>query len=92
MEWRTHGDGVARRIDYLENDHCCQLFCRASVWLQERGLQADGPVGHAPSKLMRSRDLVETVVGQLAQDRFALIHSRDVDCEECLDAWNSVPC
>jgi aminoglycoside N3'-acetyltransferase len=84
-------DGMTTRIDYLENDHCCQLFRRAGDWVTRRGQQSEGPVGHAPAKLMRSRDLVDTVLPHLERDPFALVHPREVDCEECADAWRSVP-
>lgn len=40
-----HGRRV--RVDYVENDHCCQRFALADGWLRARGLQAEGPVGMA---------------------------------------------
>lgn len=79
------------RIDYLENDHCCRRFTQANRWLKARGLQAEGIVGHARAKLMRARDLIDTVLPHLARDPFALIHPRDADCEECAAAWQSMP-
>ena len=39
-------DGRPLRIDYLENDHCCQRFALADQWLRERGLQREGTVGN----------------------------------------------
>ena len=83
--------GRPTRIDYLENDHCCQLFPKVDGWLRARGLQRDGLVGHAPSKLMRAQDLVAIAVPRLERDPFALMHPRGTDCAECADAWRSVP-
>ena len=79
------------RIDYLENDHCCQRFRLADEWLRQRGLQSEGTVGHAPSRLMWSRDLIETVVPHLKRDPFTFLHPRGSDCQDCADAWRSIP-
>lgn len=84
-------DGRPQRIDYAENDHCCQRFNEAGDWLKERGLQRAGPVGDAPSKLMRSRDLVDIVVPRLQREPFAFLHPRGSGCEECDKTWQSVP-
>ena len=53
-------------------------------------LQAEGLVGHAPSRLMRSRDLVDTVLPRLKRDPCVFLHPRDAGCEECADAWQAV--
>ena len=84
-------DGRPQRIDYEENDHCCQRFRLAGAWLRERGLQREGPVGHADSMLMRARDLVDTVVERLTREPFVFLHPRDSGCEECDGTWRSVP-
>ncbi len=84
-----HG-GTAVRVDYSENDHCCQLFCQTNDWLDEKGLQANGEVAHAHAKLTKSTDLVSTVTGKLTEDRFVFLHPNDSDCAECMDAWRSV--
>lgn len=83
-------DGRPTRIGYLENDHCCERFRLADDWMTERGLQADGPVGHAPSRLMRSRDLVDTVLPRLKRDPCVFLHPRDAGCAECLEAWQGL--
>lgn len=83
-------DGRPTRVDYRENDHCCQRFRLAGDWLDESGLQSEGLVGHAPAKLMRSRDVVDVAVGRLERNPVAFLHSRDVGCEECDEAWNSI--
>lgn len=87
----VRGEAGPTRIDYLENDHCCELFLKANLWLRRRGLQAEGRVGHAPSKLMRSRDLVEVAVRCLERDPFAFLHPRGAACADCAEAWQSIP-
>jgi aminoglycoside 3-N-acetyltransferase len=77
------------RVDYGENDHCCQRFALADAWLRERGLQREGPVGHAHARLVRSRDVVSVAGEYLARDPFTFLHSRG-ECEECDEAWGSV--
>ena len=79
------------RLDYLENDHCARLFVLADEWMRRNGLQSEGLVGHAPSKLMRSRDLVDTALAYLEADPFVFLHRRDSDCEACARAWRTVP-
>ncbi len=83
-------NGRPRRIDYAENDHCCQRFRLAGDWLRQRGLQREGPVGHAPSLLMRSRDLVDTVVARLEREPYLFLHPRGSGCDECDGTWRSV--
>ena len=51
-------DGGPVRIDYRENDHCCQRFALADGWLRTRGLQAEGPVGHGTARLARAQNVV----------------------------------
>ena len=57
------------RIDYLENDHCCQRFALADDWLRARGLLAEGPVGHGTARLFRARDVVRLAVANCAETR-----------------------
>ena len=83
-------DGNPERIEYLENDHCCALFRLADGWMNERGLQSMGPIGHAPSKLMRSRDLVATTLDHLNHDPLAFLHAADAGCVECAEARASL--
>ena len=40
------GEQIAR-VDYGENDHCCQNFALVAGWLDAKGLQRRGVVGHA---------------------------------------------
>jgi aminoglycoside N3'-acetyltransferase len=83
-------DGRAVRIDYRENDHCCQRFTLADGWLRERGLQREGAVGHGQARLVRSRDVVDVVVEQVRRDPVVFLHPRGNGCEECDDAWASI--
>lgn len=71
------------RIDYLENDHCCALFRTVDDWMKRHGLQRDGIVGHAPSRLMRSRDIIDTVVPKLKRDPLIFLHPPEFGCEDC---------
>lgn len=84
-------DGHPRRIDYRENDHCCQLFRLADDWLNRRGLQSIGVIGHATARLMRSSDVIDTVMPMLKRDPWVFVHPTDVDCEDCAEARASVP-
>lgn len=83
-------DGRPVRIDYQENDHCCERFALADEWLRERGLQREGIVGNAHARLISSRDLVSTVMEQLQRDPLVFLHPEGSGCEECEAAWRSV--
>jgi aminoglycoside N3'-acetyltransferase len=48
-------DGHPIRIDYGENDHCCERFTLADDWLRSRGLQQEGRIGYAQARLARRR-------------------------------------
>lgn len=82
-------DGVPTRIDYGEIDHCCRNFVLVGRWLDERGLQRVGRVGHASARLARSRDVVATVVEELAADPCRFLCPEGTGCEECDLAWKS---
>jgi aminoglycoside N3'-acetyltransferase len=83
-------DGRPARIDYLENDHCCQRFALADDWLRRVGIQREGPVGNATARLARSRDIVNVVCEKLADDPLLFLHGPDAGCGECDDARRSV--
>jgi aminoglycoside N3'-acetyltransferase len=76
-------DGRPVRIDYGENDHCCQRFALADAWLRERGLQAEGRVGSARARLARSRDIVAVATARLTRDPLVFLHAGDEGCQEC---------
>ncbi|HEX6747530.1 MAG TPA: AAC(3) family N-acetyltransferase [Longimicrobium sp.] len=62
-------DGRPARIEYGENDHCCERFAMMDGWLRGRGFQREGRVGHAHARLARSREIVEVAREHLARDR-----------------------
>ncbi len=83
-------DGLATRVDYVENDHCCQRFELASDWLRSRGLQREGQVGNAHARLIRSRDVVAVVRERLEREPLIFLHAPEDDCAECDEARRSV--
>lgn len=83
-------DGRPVRIDYGENDHCCERFALADGWLRARGLQREGRVGHAHARLARARDIVEVALEHLAGDPLLFLHPPDAECGECDEARASV--
>jgi aminoglycoside N3'-acetyltransferase len=83
-------DGLSVRIDYGENDHCCQRFDLLDGWLRARGLQREGQVGHAQARLARSRDIVEVTLEHLARNPLLFLHPPSAGCSECDDARRSV--
>lgn len=83
-------DGRPVRVEYGENDHCCQRFTLADEWLRSRGLQREGAVGHAPARLARSRDIVTVALEHLSRDPLVFLHAEGEGCEECDEARASV--
>lgn len=79
-------EGRAVRIEYGENDHCCERFSLADEWLRERGLQSEGRVGHAHARLARSRDIVAVALEQLSRDPLVFLHPAGAGCAECDEA------
>jgi aminoglycoside 3-N-acetyltransferase len=78
--------GRAVRVEYTENDHCCQRFALVDEWLRARGLQREGPVGHAGARLADSRDIVAVVRERLAEDPLIFLHPPGSGCAECDEA------
>jgi aminoglycoside N3'-acetyltransferase len=85
--WR---DGRPQRVDYLENDHCTANFVLADAWLRAMGVQREGRIGNAQSRLVRSRDVVSAVVERLRRDPLLFLHAAGL-CAECDEARTSVP-
>jgi aminoglycoside N3'-acetyltransferase len=83
-------NGRPLRIDYLENDHCCKRFTFADSWLRERGLQREGTIGNATARLIRSRDVLETVGERLRADPLVFLHRLGSGCLECDNAHASI--
>lgn len=86
----VEGDGRPMRIDYLENDHCCQRFALADEWLRSRGVQREGRVGNADARLIRSRDLITVVRERLERDPLVFLHAPEDECAECDEARRSI--
>lgn len=82
-------DGVPTRLEYREIDHCCENFNLLDGWLDARGLQQRGIVGHGEARLMRSRAVVETAVEHLRADETVFLHPPGVD-SECDEARASL--
>jgi len=83
-------DGRPARIDYGENDHCCQRFALMDDWLREKNLQAEGKVGNAAARLIRAKDIVAVGREHLARDPLVFLHPAEANCEECDAARKSV--
>ncbi len=83
-------NGRPVRIDYEENDHCCERFAFADEWLRARGLQSEGRVGHAHARLARARDIVGVALGHLARDLLLFLHPPSAGCVECDAARSSI--
>jgi aminoglycoside 3-N-acetyltransferase IV len=83
-------DGRPVRIDYGENDHCCERFALADDWLRQEGVQTEGRVGHAHARLARARDIVRIAVERLRQAPLVFLHPPEAGCDQCDAAWASV--
>ncbi|HEX2250667.1 MAG TPA: AAC(3) family N-acetyltransferase, partial [Gemmatimonadales bacterium] len=83
-------DGRAVRVDYRENDHCCDRFKLVDNWMRQRGLQREGQVGNAHARLVNSRELVSVVCERLAKDPLIFLHPPEHNCAECDAARFSV--
>ena len=83
-------DGRPVRLDYLENDHCCERFAQVDDWLRERGLQSEARVGNAHARLARAPDVVSVALEHLADDPLVFLHPPSARCTECDEARRSV--
>lgn len=83
-------NGRSVRIEYGENDHCCQRFALADEWLRGRALQAEGMVGYAHARTARARDIVALAVAELARDPLLFLHPAGAGCAECDEARSTV--
>jgi len=79
------------RVDYLENDHCCQRFTLVDDWLRAENLQEEATVGHASARLARSRDIVAAALQQLSRDPLLFLHPESAGCADCNEARSTVP-
>ena len=81
--------GQPTRYHYGEIDHCCQNFNLLDQWLDAERRQRRGIVGHAESRLARSRDVVETALVRLRENETAFLHPAGL-CSECDEARASL--
>jgi aminoglycoside N3'-acetyltransferase len=79
-------EGRPVRLEYSENDHCCERFALADEWLRGRALQAEGSVGHAHARLARARDIVAVALGHLAENPLVFLHEPGAGCADCDEA------
>lgn len=83
-------DGLPVRVDYLENDHCCERFALLDAPLRTAGRQAEGRVGAAHARLVASRDVMAAALRLLTADPLVFLHGPEDGCEECDAARASV--
>lgn len=84
-------DGQPERVDCEENDHRCRRFGVMDGWLRAGRLQAEGSVGHAHARLVDVRDIVDCALPRLGRDPTLFLHEHGSGCEECDEAWQSLP-
>ncbi len=82
--------GVVREVMIAETDHCCRGFCIMNRWLEERGLQRTGPVGHGMARLADARAIVSLAVEKLRRDPLVFLCATERRCEECDQARASI--
>jgi aminoglycoside 3-N-acetyltransferase len=85
-----HGHPI--KVCYNENDHCCARFSMVDEWLRKKGLQSEGMVGHAHSRLARSRDIITVALKQLNRNPLVFLHRYGSGCVECDEAHRSIAC
>ena len=83
-------EGHPVRLDYLENDHCCERFALMDDWLRGKRLQSEGRVGNAHARLARARDVVSAALEHLANDQLVFLHPQNAGCAQCDEARNSI--
>lgn len=82
--------GEPVRLEYREVDHCCENFALLDGWLESEGRQRRGIVGHAETRLARSKDIVEAALARLRENEKVFLHPPGV-CDECDEARASLP-
>ena len=81
-------NGRPTRFDYAEVDHCTERFALLDGWLEEKGSQRKGIVGHATARLAQSRGIVEAAIERLRGDETIFLHPKgvDIECDEARDS------
>lgn len=83
-------DGAPRTVMIPETDHCCAGFARVDAPLRASGAQREGPVGHAPARLVPAAAVLSAAAALLAADPLAFLCPPGADCAECARARASV--
>ena len=84
----TAADGT--RVEYGENDSCCERFALADEWLRAEGLQREGQVGHAHARLIDAQDVVRVAAERVRAEPLIFLHGEEERCEECDEARASL--
>lgn len=73
-------DGLPKRYEYGETDHCCQKFTLLDEWLGDE--QKIGVIGGGQARLTRSRDIVAAALARVRADETVFLHPAGT-CAEC---------
>jgi len=82
--------GRPTRYHYREVDHCCENFALMDTWLESRGLQRRGIVGHGEARLARSADIVDVALAHIKEKETVFLHPPGL-CRECDEARACLP-
>lgn len=83
-------NGRPLRCAYREPDHCCENFALLDGWLEARGQQRRGVVGHGEARLARSRHIVDAALEHLRREETVFLHPPG-RCGECDLARANLP-
>ena len=83
-------EGRPRRYEYGETDHCCENFRLLDSWLETRGQQRRGRVGHGEARRARSRDVVAAALERLRENETVFLHAPG-QCVECDETRRAIP-
>lgn len=73
-------DGVPKRYEYGETDHCCRKFALLDEWLGDE--QKIDVIGGGQARLTRSHDIVAAALARLRADETVFLHPAGA-CAEC---------
>jgi aminoglycoside 3-N-acetyltransferase len=76
-------NGLPITVDIAETDHCAMAFKKMDAWLNAEGLQREGSIGNAHSKLINSKDVIRIALQQLERDPFVFLCEQSKGCTDC---------